>query len=72
MHNLIIYNHGDIYEVAINPNTFVNGINAKLYDICALINYGNSELATYPIFDRTMDKLAEFTPLLYQEYIFGA
>lgn len=71
LNNLIIYNHHDSYQITINPNTFINGINAKLYDICALINYGNLELAPYPIFDNTMDRLASFIPQLYRQYMFG-
>ena len=52
--NLVIQNHQDNYQITINPNIFVPGINAKLYDLCALINYGNMELSPYSIFDETM------------------
>ena len=69
--NLVIYNYNDRYELAINPNIFTPGIDAKLYDICALINYGNLDVAPYPIFDKTMEKLALFVPELYDEYTCG-
>ena len=69
--NLIIYNCKDYYQIQINPNINIPGISAKLYDICALINYGNVELQPYPIFNKAMDKIAPFIPLLYQEYKFG-
>ena len=69
--NLIIYNHQDNYQITINPNIFVPGINAKLYDLCALINYGNMEIHPYPIFDKAMEKLSSFVPMLYRKYKFG-
>ena len=71
LNNLIIYNHQDTYEIAINPNTFIKEINAKLYDLCALINYGNMEIHPYPIFDKTMEKLGSFVSELYDEYMNG-
>lgn len=69
--NLIIENHQSNYQITINPNLFIPGINAKLYDICALINYGNSELSPYNIFDQTMEKLGSFIPTLYKKYNYG-
>ena len=69
--NLIIQNYQDNYQITINPNIFVPGINAKLYDLCALINYGNMELSPYSIFDQTMEKLGSFVPMLYRKYKFG-
>lgn len=69
--SLIVYNHQDNYQITINPNIFVPGINAKLYDICALINYGNLDITGYPIFDKAMEKLSSFIPMLYREYKFG-
>lgn len=69
--NLVIQNHQDNYQITINPNIFVPGINAKLYDLCALINYGNMELSPYSIFDETMEKLGSFVPMLYRKYKFG-
>ena len=71
LNHLIIEKHQDQFQVTINPNVFIKEINAKLYDICALINYGNLELAPYPIFDKTMEKLASFIPMLYRKYKFG-
>ena len=69
--NLTIQKWENQYQVQINPNINIPGIPAKLYDICALINYGNMELSPYPIFDKAMNKLALFVPSLYQEYNFG-
>lgn len=69
--NLIIENYQDNYQITINPNIFVPGINAKLYDLCALINYGNMELIPYPLFDKAMEKLGSFVPKLYDEYKYG-
>lgn len=69
--SLMIYNHQDNYQITINPNIFVPGINAKLYDICALINYGNLDITGYPIFDKAMEKLSSFVPMLYRKYKFG-
>ena len=71
LNNLIIYNYQDTYEIAVNPNTFIKGINAKLYDLCALINYGNMEIHPYPIFDKIMEKLGSFVSELYDEYMNG-
>ena len=69
--NLIISKTGDTYQISINPNVFVPGINAKLYDICCLINFGNLEFAGYHIFDTTMERLAMFIPTLYAKYKSG-
>ena len=69
--NLITQKLGDYYQIQIDPNINIPGIPAKLYDICALINYGNIELSPYPIFNKAMDKLAPFVPSLYQEYNSG-
>ena len=69
--SLIVYNHQNNYQITINPNIFVPGINAKLYDLCALINYGNMEISPYPIFDKAMEKLSSFVPMLYRKYKFG-
>lgn len=69
--NLIIQNMGNTYQLQIDPNIVIPKTSAKLYDICALINYGNVEIPPYPIFDNTMNKLAQFIPSLYDEYGFG-
>ena len=44
-------------ELAIDNNIFLSDINAKLYDICAFINYGNLDMPPYPIFDKIMQNL---------------
>lgn len=69
--SLIIHKHQDNYQITINPNIFIPGINAKLYDVCALINYGNLDITGYPIFDKAMEKLSLFIPMLYRRYKFG-
>ena len=68
--NLIISKTGD-YTYNGNANVFVPGIDAKLYDICCLINFGNLEFAGYHIFDTTMERLAMFIPTLYAKYKLG-
>ena len=69
--NLIISKTSDAYQISINPNVFVSGIDAKLYDICCLINFGNLEFAGYNIFDKTMERLAKLVPTLYAKYKSG-
>ena len=60
---------GDQYIIQLNPNIFIQGLTAKLYDICALVNYGNLDMPPYPIIDKVFDTLCDNVTELYQEYI---
>ena len=64
-----IQKHGDTYILELNPNIIVENLHAKLYDICALINYGNLDMSPYPILDKVFDILGDNLLDLYQEYI---
>ena len=52
LNNMQLHKFGDNYQISINPNVVIKQIDAKLYDLCALINYGNLEVPPYNIFDQ--------------------
>ena len=70
INNLQISNLGDNYTISINPNKLMPGTNAKLYDLCALINYGNLGMPPYPIFEKTFEDVANIIPILFEEYLY--
>lgn len=61
--------HNGDYIISINPNKIMSGTNAKLYDLCALINYGCLEMSPYPIFEKTFNHVAQLLPNLFEEYV---
>ena len=53
-------------RVCINPNKFTSENTAKLYDICALVNFGSMTYPANPIFTKTFEYFAaNFKSLFY-------
>ena len=67
--NLRVLNCNNTYIVEINPNEIAPKTNAKLIDICSLINYGNLDQNPYPIFEEAFADVASRLTDLYQEYL---
>lgn len=68
INSLNIYNIRENYIITINPNKNIPGTTAKLYDLCALINYGNLEMPPYPIFEKSFKQASAMTSLLFKNY----
>lgn len=71
INSFIIKKYPGKYILEIDPNIFISKAKAKLYDLCALINYGNLDLGPYNIFDQIMVRLADMLPELYLKYYYG-
>lgn len=64
----IIRAYNDSYIITIDSNKIMPKTHAKLYDLCALINYGNLSMNAYPIFEKTFINVVESLPHLFKEY----
>lgn len=66
----ITYN---IYEykfiVELNPNEILYGTNAKIIDLCKLINYGVMGILPYPIFTDSFEHFKENLIFYYEYYL---
>ena len=71
--NLIVYHKHNMDEliITIDPNKFNKDITAKLYDICALINFGSIECPALPIFTEVFDYFAQNFWLFFNDYQVG-
>ena len=73
--NNIIYYHkygkNDVL-IQIDPNKKNRENNAKLYDICAMVNYGSRDYPAFPIFTKTFDYFAKNFWLFFSSYEMGA
>ena len=57
---------GSSYILDINPNTTLMDGDAKLIDICSLINYGNLSSPSYPIFTKMFEYIRKEFMVLYK------
>lgn len=57
--------------IEINPNRFNLENTAKLYDICAMVNFGSLSNPACPIFTKTFDYFAKNFWTLYRDYEWG-
>lgn len=57
--------------IRLNPNLINASKTAKLYDICKLVNYGNTSCPAYPIFTKMFDFFAEKFWTYYWLYEMG-
>ena len=65
----LIYNKTDsTYIIEINPNTKIDTIDVKHIDIARLVNYGNMQLSSYPIFTDLFDYYAQVFPDMFKRY----
>lgn len=60
------------FQILLNPNIYASGLDRiKVDTICRLINYGNRDLAGYPIFTDTFNYFAENIDLYVSRYLYG-
>lgn len=57
--------------ITLNPNLFCTEKSAKLYDICAQINYGSLQYSACPIFTESFDYMAQYFWEFYDNYKMG-
>ncbi len=65
---LKFYKFDKNYEIVIDNNKKVLDTNAKLYDICKLINYGTLDIPGYPVFTNAFDYVLDHIDFLYLKY----
>ena len=66
--NLVFKRFHDEIVITINNNKKFAGLNAKLYDLCKLINYGTVSVPGYPIFTEAFNYVADNIEFLYFNY----
>jgi len=59
------------YTIYINPNEKLNRLDAKISDVCKLINYGTLSVKGYPIFTDSIKYVQENIGVLYEMYCRG-
>lgn len=58
--NIIYKYDAKLIEIYINEHIYIPGLDrVKLNSICKLVNYGNQELAGYPIFSEVFNYIAD-------------
>ena len=67
-YNLRYKKFSSYYEITIDQNQKVFGIDAKLYDICRLINFGTLDVNGYSIFSDAFNYVEENINTLYSLY----
>jgi hypothetical protein len=67
--NLVYTKNTNLYIIEINSKKNSKKLDAKLIYISKLINYGNMQLAPYPIFTELFDYYAEIFPKIFEEYM---
>jgi len=70
-YNLVYRKYGKKYIITINENQKLFGLDAKLYDMCKLINYGTLEIDGYPIFTDAFNYVQDNLEMLYFRYNTG-
>ena len=68
-YNLKVTQHWNEYKIEIDPTSLVYGTFLKYIDLVKLVNYGNLQLAPYPIYDELMNYFAEHLEEFYEEYL---
>lgn len=69
LRNFKYLKHTNQYEIVLNGDVKVPRTQAKLIDICSLMNYGNIEMSPYPIFEDAFKETAIMLPILFRNYI---
>lgn len=62
-----IYPHKFVIEI--DSNQILYGTDAKLCDMCKLINYGVLGVSAYPIFTESFDYFKENLNVLFEQYL---
>ena len=63
-----LYNDSKFLLISIDPNKRNSRNTAKLYDICALVNFGSLQTPACPIFTKTFDYFAKNFQMFYENY----
>ena len=67
--NLTYQIYANKFTVEIDSKQILYGTNAKLYDICKLINFGVLGIGSYPIFTESFDYFRDNLDYMYEYYI---
>ena len=67
--NLTYQIYANKFTVEIDSKQILYGTNAKLYDICKLINFGVLGMGSYPILTESFDYFRDNLDYMYEYYI---
>lgn len=67
--NYIYYTYNNSIVICINPNIVIHNTNAKLIDVCKLINYGTLDIKGYPIFSQIVFDIKSNLDNYYEQYL---
>ena len=67
--NLTYQIYANKFTVEIDSKQILYGTNAKLYDICKLINFGVLGIGSYPILTDSFDYFKDNLDYMYEYYI---
>ena len=67
--NLTYQIYANKFTVEIDSKQILYGTNAKLYDICKLINFGVLGIRSYPILTESFDYFKDNLDYMYEYYI---
>ena len=67
--NLTYQIYANKFTVEIDSKQILYGTNAKLYDICKLINFGVLGMGSYPILTESFDYFKDNLDYMYEYYI---
>ena len=67
--NLTYQIYANKFTVEIDSKQILYGTNAKLYDICKLINFGVLGIGSYPILTESFDYFKDNLDYMYEYYI---
>ena len=67
--NLTYQIYANKFTIEIDSKQILYGTNAKLYDICKLINFGVLGIGSYPILTESFDYFKDNLDYMYEYYI---
>ena len=67
--NMTYQIYANKFTVEIDSKQILYGTNAKLYDICKLINFGVLGIGSYPILTESFDYFKDNLDYMYEYYI---
>ena len=68
LNNLVYSKSKDYYHITVNPKRFLPSTHISLYDVAMYINYGNQEVAGYPIFTTVFNEVSNNIDSYYKWY----
>ena len=71
--NLVVYHKNNLNDliITIDPNKTNKENTVKLYDLCALINFGSIECPALPIFSQVFEYFAQNFWMFFNDYKVG-